>query len=253
MSSAPPRPPLHARCRRQLLLGALAPDCPLSPPEPPCPPAGGATALEGQSKGPSDAPPSPGPSAAGIRLAGATNDVHIFDVRGGRWEKVAVAGEPPSPRAAHAAAAVGNMVVVQGGIGPAGLSSEDLHVLDFSDWDRPRWHRVMVAGAGPSARYAHTLALVSNRFLVAVGGNDGKQTLADGWALDTSEKPYQWRKIGGGGGEEPPPRCGGGEQAGEGDARGAGGERAGELAAAPLASSAAVSDCCSGRLLSGSP
>ena len=51
--------------------------------------------------------------------------------------------------------------------------------------------RVMVAGAGPSARYAHTLALVANRFLVAVGGNDGKQTLADSWALDTSEKPYQ--------------------------------------------------------------
>jgi hypothetical protein len=30
---------------------------------------------------------------------------------------------------------------VQGGIGPAGLASEDLHVLDFTDIDRPRWHR----------------------------------------------------------------------------------------------------------------
>ena len=55
--------------------------------------------------------------------------------------------------------------------------------------------RVMVAGAGPSARYAHTLALVANRFLVAMGGNDGKATLSDAWALDTSEKPYQWKKI----------------------------------------------------------
>lgn len=64
----------------------------------------------------------------------------------------------------------------------------------------------MVAGAGPSARYAHTLALVANRFLVAVGGNDGKQTLADSWALDTSEKPYQWRKIPESG-DDPPPRC----------------------------------------------
>ncbi|PSC71439.1 serine threonine-phosphatase BSL1 [Micractinium conductrix] len=164
---------------------------------------GGATALEGQAKG--DAPPSPGPSSAGIRLAGATNDVHIMDVRSGKWEKVVPQGEPPSPRAAHAAAAVGNMVVVQGGIGPAGLASEDLHVLDFTDLDKPRWHRVMVAGAGPSARYAHTLALVANRFLVAVGGNDGKQTLADSWALDTSEKPYQWRKIPESG-DDPPPR-----------------------------------------------
>ena len=68
--------------------------------------------------------------------------------------------------------------------------------------------RVMVSGAGPSARYAHTLALVANRFLVAVGGNDGKQTMNDAWALDTSEKPYQWRKITDSG-EQPPPRyCG---------------------------------------------
>ena len=52
-----------------------------------------------------------------------------------------------------------------------------------------------MAGAGPSARYAHVLAMVANRFLVASGGNDGKQTLADAWALDTSEKPYQWKRI----------------------------------------------------------
>jgi hypothetical protein len=51
--------------------------------------------------------------AAGIRLAGATNDVHVFDVRTGTWSKITPQGEPPSPRAAHAAAAVGAMVVVQ--------------------------------------------------------------------------------------------------------------------------------------------
>ena len=68
-----------------------------------------------------------------------------------------------------------------------------------------RWCRVMVQGPGPSARYAHTLALVANRFLVAMGGNDGKQTLSDAWALDTSDKPYQWRKITDAG-ETPSPR-----------------------------------------------
>lgn len=62
-------------------------------------------------------------------------------------------------------------------------------------------------GAGPSARYAHTLSLVANRFLVAMGGNDGKSTLGDAWALDTSEKPYQWRKITDAG-DMPCPRCG---------------------------------------------
>jgi len=139
----------------------------------------------------------PTSTKTGIRLAGATSDVHILDVRSGRWQKATPLGEHPSPRAAHAAAAVGSMVVVQGGIGPAGLASEDLHVLDFTEPDRPRWHRVMVSGPGPSARYAHTLSLVANRFLVAAGGNDGRQTLADAWALDTSDKPYQWRRIDG--------------------------------------------------------
>lgn len=118
-----------------------------------------------------------------------------MDVRRGTWEKIVPQGDAPSPRAAHAAAAVGNMVVIQGGIGPAGLATEDLHVLDFTDFNKPRWHRVMVQGPGPSARYAHALSLVANRFLVAIGGNDGKQTLNDAWALDTSEKPYQWQKI----------------------------------------------------------
>ncbi|GLC64614.1 hypothetical protein PLESTF_000184600 [Pleodorina starrii] len=166
---------------------------------------GGATALEGSSGKSEGAQSTPGSAASGIRLAGATNDVHIFDVRTGKWEKTTPAGEPPSPRAAHAAAAVGNMVVIQGGIGPAGLASEDLHVLDFTDPDRPRWHRVLVSGPGPSARYAHTLSLVANRFLVAMGGNDGKSTLGDAWALDTSEKPYAWRKITDAG-EMPSPR-----------------------------------------------
>ena len=67
--------------------------------------------------------------------------------------------------------------------------------------------RVFVTGQGPSARYAHTLALVANRFIVAMGGNDGRNTLADAWSLDTSEKPYQWRKVSAQG-INPPARCG---------------------------------------------
>ncbi|KDD72504.1 hypothetical protein H632_c3260p0, partial [Helicosporidium sp. ATCC 50920] len=104
---------------------------------------GGATALEGQSKA-GDPPSSPGPGGGGIRLAGATNDIHIFDVRTGSWTQCHATGDPPSPRAAHSAAAVGNMVVIQGGIGPLGLAAEDLHVLDLTDFAHPRWHRVAV-------------------------------------------------------------------------------------------------------------
>jgi len=111
------------------------------------------------------------------------------------WNKVVPEGHPPSARAAHAAAAVGNMVVIQGGIGPQGLADNDLHVLDFSNPNKPKWHRVVVQGPSPGPRYAHTLTLVVNRFLVILGGNDGKQTLPDCWALDTSEKPYHWQKV----------------------------------------------------------
>ncbi|CAM8886785.1 unnamed protein product [Rhodiola kirilowii] len=161
---------------------------------------GGATALEGNSAAPGT-PSSAG--SAGIRLAGATADVHCFDIKTNKWSRLTPLGEPPTPRAAHVATAVGTMVVIQGGIGPAGLSSEDLHVLDLTQ-QRPRWHRVVVQGPGPGPRYGHVMALVGQRYLMAIGGNDGKRTLADVWALDTAAKPYEWRKLEPEG-EGPPP------------------------------------------------
>ncbi|MCO5552486.1 hypothetical protein L7F22_005998 [Adiantum nelumboides] len=152
---------------------------------------GGATALEGSS---AQAGPQTPSGNAGIRLAGATADVHCYDVASKKWTRLQPVGEPPSPRAAHAAAAVGTMVVIQGGIGPAGLSPEDLHVLDLTQ-SRPRWHRVSVQGPGPGPRYGHVMALVGQRFLLAVGGNDGRTALADVWSLDTAAKPYEWKKL----------------------------------------------------------
>ncbi|KAH7295189.1 hypothetical protein KP509_27G036500 [Ceratopteris richardii] len=152
---------------------------------------GGATGLEGSS---AQAGPQIANGVAGIRLAGATADVHCYDVMSNRWTRLQPVGEPPSPRAAHAAAAVGTMVVIQGGIGPTGLSSEDLHVLDLTQV-RPRWHRVAVQGPGPGPRYGHVMALVGQRFLLAIGGNDGNATLADVWSLDTTAKPYEWKRV----------------------------------------------------------
>ncbi len=132
--------------------------------------AGGATALESGGKGEANTGGGAGGGrlitqcrtvgqggVVGIRLAGATSEVHVFDVFSGVWKKITPLGEAPSPRAAHAGAAVGSMVVIQvsmsfipdhlghltmqGGIGPAGLASEDLHVLDFTDFGNPKWHR----------------------------------------------------------------------------------------------------------------
>ncbi|CAJ1979090.1 unnamed protein product [Sphenostylis stenocarpa] len=142
-------------------------------------------------------------SLAVVCLAGATADVHCYDVITNKWSRITPIGEPPTPRAAHVATAVGTMVVIQGGIGPAGLSAEDLHVLDLTQ-QRPRWHRVGVPGPGPGPRYGHVMALVGQRYLMAIGGNDGKRPLADVWALDTAAKPYEWRKLEPEG-EGPPP------------------------------------------------
>ncbi|KAL4588222.1 hypothetical protein LXL04_001104 [Taraxacum kok-saghyz] len=137
-----------------------------------------------------------GPSAAvpGIRLDGVTNSVHVYDVLTRKWTRIKPAGEPPSPRAAHAAAAVGTMVVFQGGIGPSGHSTDDLFVLDLTN-DKYKWHRVVVRGEGPGPRYGHVIDLVAQRYLVAVSGNDGKKVLSDAWALDTAQKPYAWQRL----------------------------------------------------------
>ncbi|KAF4382870.1 hypothetical protein G4B88_021653 [Cannabis sativa] len=145
---------------------------------------GGATAIEGGAAS----------SAPGIRLAGVTNSVHAYDVLTRKWIRVRPAGDPPSPRAAHAAAAVGTMVVFQGGIGPAGHSTDDLYVLDLTN-DKFKWHRVVVQGQGPGPRYGHVMDLVAQRYLVTVSGNDGKRVLSDAWVLDTAQKPYVWQRL----------------------------------------------------------
>ncbi|GMP99918.1 hypothetical protein CsSME_00047215 [Camellia sinensis var. sinensis] len=150
---------------------------------------GGATAIEGGASS---------SSAPGIRLAGVTNAIHSYDVLTRKWTRLRPAGEPPSPRAAHTAAAVGTMVVFQviknGGIGPAGHSTDDLYVLDLAS-DKFKWHRVVVQGQGPGPRYGHVMDLVGQRYLVTVSGNDGKRVLSDAWVLDIAQKPYVWQML----------------------------------------------------------
>ncbi|KAI4326478.1 hypothetical protein MLD38_031790 [Melastoma candidum] len=99
-------------------------------------------------------------------LAGVTNSVHSYDILTQKWTRIKPAGEPPSPRAAHAAATMGTMVVFQGGIGPAGHSTDYLYVLDLTN------------DKGPGPRYGHVMDLVAQRYLVTVSGNDGDRPSA---------------------------------------------------------------------------
>lgn len=42
--------------------------------------------------------------------------------------------------------------------------------------------RVVVPGPGPGPRYGHVMALVGQRYLMAIGGNDGKSHHSQGSA-----------------------------------------------------------------------
>ena len=83
-------------------------------------------------------------------LSSATSSAYVFVAGEGKWIKLQPQGESPSPRTAHCAIAVGSVVVIQGGYGPEGLVSGDLHVLDLTNWPQSsRWHRLFVSGQGP--------------------------------------------------------------------------------------------------------
>lgn len=152
---------------------------------------GGATSLEHDGK------------AGSVRLTGACANAHKLDMHSGNWSHLQVTGDVPEPRAAHAAVAVGQMLVVHGGIAQSGFADAELHVLDLTpEWPQlPVWHTIRASGEKPGPRYAHTLALVHNRYLVAYGGYDGTDVLSDAFVLDTATKPYKWVRV-------PPPAQG---------------------------------------------
>ncbi|KAK3007900.1 hypothetical protein RJ639_013045, partial [Escallonia herrerae] len=161
---------------------------------------GGATAIEGGA----------GSATPGIRLAGVTNCVHSYDVLTRRWTRHLIstafrveitrlrpAGDPPSPRAAHAAAAVGTMVVFQGGIGPAGHSTDDLYVLDMTN-DKFKWHRDRAPGLDMAMLWTwlpKDILSLSAAMMVYFDNLPGKRVLSDAWALDTAQKPYAWQRL----------------------------------------------------------
>lgn len=48
-----------------------------------------------------------------------------------------------------------------------------LYILQFIHYERLISCRVVVQGPGPGPRYGHVMALVGQRYLMAIGGNDG--------------------------------------------------------------------------------
>lgn len=111
----------------------------------------------------------------GSSTRGCFNDAHILEVReeeGGElaaaWRHVALSDQSPvpAPRGGHAAAAVGERVMVQGGTTRSRRVFEDLWELDLSQ-EPAAWRRISSGGPGP--RVGHSLVAIG-RFLVVIGG-----------------------------------------------------------------------------------
>jgi diadenosine tetraphosphatase ApaH/serine/threonine PP2A family protein phosphatase len=126
-----------------------------------------------------------------------TGETYSFDLVTRLWRKIEAAGNAPSPRAAHASAAIErNQLVIYGGAtGAGGLASDDLYLLDIKDGeDKAQWNIIPVVGPTPGRRYGHTLTY-AKPFLVAFGGNTGSEPVNDTWCLSIEKLPYSWQKL----------------------------------------------------------
>lgn len=106
------------------------------------------------------------------------NDVHTLKRTGGAWAWSAteVLGEPPSARAAHAAAAVGSRMFVFGGRDTSGRIN-DTFALDAVPLS---WSRIAADAPAPAARSFHVLAsLQPSPGAVCFGGLSTDGTMLD--------------------------------------------------------------------------
>ncbi|EAN31775.1 Calcineurin-like phosphoesterase family protein [Theileria parva strain Muguga] len=124
-----------------------------------------------------------------------TSDSFLYDVTTNYWTKLQTEN-PPSPRAAHAAACVETMqvVVFGGATGGGALSSDDLFLLDLRREKQLSWIIVPTTGRSPGRRYGHTMVF-SKPNLILIGGNDGQQPSNDVWVLNVEQSPFTWNEV----------------------------------------------------------
>ena len=103
------------------------------------------------------------------------NDCHALDLPTMQWSRVRPAGDVPSPRTCHtAAAAYGRYMLVFGGGGSLSQVFSDCYVLDAVS---RRWTAVALRGEGhskgtPAPRAGHGSSLVGSEWYIAGGGNN---------------------------------------------------------------------------------
>mmetsp|Transcript_18597 Transcript_18597/g.61081 ORF Transcript_18597/g.61081 Transcript_18597/m.61081 type:complete len:1012 (-) Transcript_18597:1981-5016(-) len=103
------------------------------------------------------------------------NDLSVFSVRSQRWKRPVALGQPPAPRAGHAAAVKGGRMWVYGGMEMELVSKSvrllgDVHYLTLSDLT---WRQVASDVSIPD-RLAHVMVAMLTGSLYVLAGATGK-------------------------------------------------------------------------------
>ncbi|KAN0108924.1 hypothetical protein V8E52_009792, partial [Russula decolorans] len=117
------------------------------------------------------------------------NDTWSFEISTRKWTELQCIGSIPSPRLAHAAVLVDDVMYVFGGYSGEG-NTDDLYALHLSsEWfsmlDRylvrmrnaaQRWFKFDNVGPSPHSRSAHTMASDGTRVFVLGGYSEGARS-----------------------------------------------------------------------------
>lgn len=118
---------------------------------------------------------------------GWNSHVHALHLDSFTWHRIVTTGKSPSPRAAHACAAVGNRGYLFGGR-YRDFRMNDFYYLNFDTWE---WHEVIPQGVTPVGRSWHSLTQASQHTLFLFGGfTTDKQPLSDTWIYNI--KRNEW-------------------------------------------------------------
>jgi len=113
-----------------------------------------------------------------------SSDVYTLDTTSMEWQRLRRRGEVPTGRGYHAAAVVGNFLVLLGGWSGQLESVDTISTLDLDGLGT--WATVAVPGQPPAGVYGHTATVIGSNILI-FGGWDGVSPLSTVNVLDTTK------------------------------------------------------------------
>eukprot|EP00752_Nemacystus_decipiens_P007996 g7144.t1 len=115
-------------------------------------------------------------------------DIHAFDEKTGKWKKLTVRGTAPSPRSGHSAVALGESLIVYGGMNwRDGVTFNDIFELRPGSAECMEWVSLPCASTPPRNSHA---AVLDGETMIIVGATG---VLRDLFSLDTDS--WTWRRL----------------------------------------------------------